>query len=292
MWLQHFIYKLSFMKNILLITAFLISGLIYSCKPDKPDVTPITQTRFDIGSVHYVSNLSTTYQTEYGELLKVTGDNFEMYIIFSDTASKSYTITDTLAGTDIGKARCIVKINNSFTFSTTGSVLLDSGRKSGNFEIIAEDLNLKNGRIKVDTTINLSIVDFTTVSEKDYNGWSTTPEDKNDWIIRTNWETAERFVFNLKTVTTPSSTITLIEYPNPFITYFNLRLDIPLGSKADLYMVNANYEIEQRFIGLSPGNFILQLDHSLGKGKYYRLCYKIYSGSVQLYGTGDLKIME
>jgi hypothetical protein len=280
------------MKKTLLISTLLVLSLIYSCKNDTPDVAPITQTSFDIGSVHYVSNLTTAYQTDFGQLLKITGDNFEMYIIISDTASKTYSIADTITGSDVGKARCIFKTNNSFAFSTTGTLAYNSSKKSGTFEINTEDLNLKNGQIKVDTTITHSIIDFTKVSENDVNGWPITLEDITDWNIRTNWEVAERFVFNLKPLNTLPSTIKLNEYPNPFINTFSLRLDIPQQSKADFYLMNANFEIEQKFVGLSSGNTMLQLNHNLNKGKYYRLCYKIYSVSEQLYGTGDLKIME
>jgi len=153
-------------------------------------------------------------------------------------------------------------------------------------------LNLINGQIKVDTIINKSIIDFTTISENDVNGWPITLEDKTDWNIRTNWEVAERFVFNLKTQNTFPSTIKLIQYPNPFVHIFYLRLDIPQQSKADFYLVNSNFELEQKFVGLSSGSMMMHLDHNLNKGQYYRLYYKIYSASEQLYGTGDLKIMQ
>lgn len=276
----------------MLIIILLVVSLLYSCKDDKQDVTPASQTNFDIGNTHYVSNITTAYQTDFGQLLKVTGESFELYIILSDTTNKTFTISDTLTSSDMGKARCIFKTANTFMYSSTGTIAYNAGKKSGIFEIIAEGLNLINGQIKVDTIINNSNIDFTTISENDVNGWPITLEDKTDWNIRTNWEVEERFVFNLKTQNTLPSTIKLIQYPNPFVSIFNLQLAIPQECKADFYLVNSNFEIEQKFIGLSTGNAMLQLNHNLNKGKYYRLYYKIYSGSEQFYGTGDLKIMK
>ena len=133
-------------------------------------------------------------------------------------------------------------------------------------------------------------MDFSNISETDDIGVPQNISDVNDWCINTNWEAVERLVFNMKPVTTLSSSIKLVEYPNPNAGFFILHLDIPLECKADLFLINTNYEIEQKFIGLQPGRVAMQLKNTLIKGQYYRLCYKIYSNLEQFYGSGDLKL--
>ena len=280
------------MKITLLILSITIMSLMYSCNDEKQDVAPATPTSFDIGNTHYVSNKTIAYQTEFGQLLKVTGENFDLYIVFSDTTNKTFTISDSLFASDMGKARCIFKTGNTFKFSTTGTITYDTKQKSGTFEINAEGMDLINGQIKVDTIINNSNIDFTTITENDVNGWPITQEDKADWIIRTQWEDAERFIFNLYTQNTLPRNIKITQYPNPYVSQFNIHMDLPQEYWAIFYIVNSNFEIEQNFIGVTSGNTILQLNHNLIKGKCYRLYYKIYSESESLYGSGDLKIME
>lgn len=280
------------MKKPLTILTILIMIFAYSCKEDKPTTDISSKTNFDIDNVHYVSTKTTSYQTDFGQLLKVIGENFELYIVLSDKDNKIFNITDTLSGLDVGKARCIFKMNNDFKFSNSGTIEYDLEKKSGTFTVNIEGLNFKNGLIKVDTIINNAIVDFSNITETDEIGVPMNMGDANDWCIRTNWEVIERLVFNLKPVTTLSNAIKLIEYPNPINGIFILHLDIPSECKADLFLINTNYEIEQKFIGLQPGRVMMQLNNTLIKGHYYRLCYNIYSNSEQFYGSGDLKLQN
>lgn len=280
------------MKKILTITTVLIMIFAYSCVDDKPTIDNSIKTSFDIGDVHYTSTSTTSYQTDFGQLLRVDGENFEMVIVLSDIDNKVFSITDTLNGTDSGKARCIFKLNNDFKFSTTGTVVYDLEKKSGAFTLNMEGLNITNGDIKVDTAIYHSIVDFTAITARDIQGFPVNGGDINDWAVRTDWDVVERLVFNLKTPATLSGNIELVEYPNPFIGSFILNLDIPLDSKIDLYLVNTNFETEQKILGLQHGNTMLLLNNSEYKENYYRLFYRIYSDSQQFFGSGDIKAQE
>lgn len=280
------------MKKTLTILTILVMVFAYACKDDEPVTNNTSQTGFDIGNVHYVSTNTTDYQTDFGQILKVTGANFELTIVLSDNDNKTFAITDTLTGLDSGKARCIFFMNNDFRFSTSGTVEYDAGTKSGTFTVNTEGLDLKNGQIKVNTVVNQAIVDFTGLTERDITGVPLNAGDINDWFIRTDWEIVERLVFNLKTLTTLTGSAELFEYPNPFTGSLIMNLGIPQESIIDFYLVNANFEIEQIFRGLQPGNVSLLLDNEKYKGNYYRLYYKVYTDSAQLYGTGDLKVNE
>jgi len=280
------------MKKILTLTIVLIMVLAYSCVDDKPTIDNSLKTSFDIGDVHYTSTRTTSYQTDFGQLLRIDGENFEMVIVLSDIDNKVFSITDTLHGSDSGKARCIFKLNSDFKFSTTGTVVYDLDKKSGAFTLNMEGLNLTNGDIKVDTAIYNSIVDFTGITARDIQGFPVNAGDINDWAVRTDWDVVERLVFNLKTQATLSGNIQLVEYPNPFIGSFILNLDIPSESKIDLYLVNTNFEIEQKILGLQHGNAALLLNNSEYKENYYRLFYRIYTDSQQFYGSGDVKAQE
>ncbi len=280
------------MKNLLSIIPIFLLCLVVSCRDDNPVADSTSHSSFDAGNVHYVSNVTSAYLTGFGLVLNIRGDNFELNIILSDTASRIFTITDTLIGSDTGKARCVFKLNNDFRFSTSGSIHYDPITKSGTFSVVAEDLSLLNGVIKTDTVLNQGIVDFKNLSETDVNGWPMNTPDATDWGIRASWDAFERLVFNLKETATPAGSIQLIEYPNPLAGILSLQLAIPAGSTADLLLVNQNYELEQKFVGLAPGVYVMQLNNPAYTGNYYRLCYKINSGTVQLYGTGDLKIVS
>lgn len=275
------------MKKTLSIFIVLILFLTYSCKKDKP-VTDSSRTNFDIGNVHYVSTNTTAYQTGFGQIIKAIGDNFELYIVMSDMINKTFSITDTLTGTDQAKVRCILKLNNDFKISTSGSVVYDSNKKSGSFTINIEDLNLTKGIIKVDSAVNQPIIDFTSISMLDLIGNPVTSGDINDWVIRTDWDIIERLVFNVKTPITTSSSYHLIEYPNPFYRALCLYTNMLPDHKVDLFLVNANFEIEQKYKGIPFRSCTLLMDNSV-KGNYYRLYYRIYSDSEQLFGSGNLK---
>ena len=144
------------MKKAKTILSILILIFISSCKEEKTTTDNTSRTTFDIENVHYISNKTTSYQTDFGQLLKVNGENFELYLILSDKDSKTFTVIDTLTGLDVGKARCVFKMNNEFKFSNSGIIEYDSEKKSGVFTVNIEGLNFINGQIKVDTIINSS----------------------------------------------------------------------------------------------------------------------------------------
>ena len=278
------------MKKILSIIPVFLLFLVFSCREDNPVTGNTSHSGFDAGNVHFASNLTSAYLTGFGQVLNIKGDNFELNIVLSDTVSRVFTITDTLYGSDTGKAKCVFKLNNDFRFSTSGSIHYDPLTKSGTFSLVAEDLSLLSGVIKTDTVLKQGIVDFTKLSETDVNGWPMNTPDASDWGIRTSWDAVEHLVFNVKETSTPAGTIQLIGYPNPLAGILRLQLAIPAESTADLFLVNQNYELEQKFVGLAPGVYAMQLSNPAYTGNYYRLCYKINSGTLQLYGTGDLKI--
>lgn len=284
-------YKLQTMKKTLTILILLIFVLSTSCE-NSESVTDnfASKTTFEIGGTHYEANRTTSYQTEFGQILKATGDNFEFYIILSDTINSSFNITDTIKGLDNGKAKCIFKQLDGFKFSTAGTITYNFDKKIGAFSIDIEDLKLENGLIKVDTVIKESIIDFTGITMRDYFGNFINSVDANDWIIRSNLEVIERSVFNVKTNNSNLNAINLFGYPNPFSDIIRIELNIPIGCNADLFLVNTNFEIEKIIKGIQSCTISLLLDNPAYKGNYYRLFYKIYSDSEQVYGSGDLEI--
>ncbi len=280
------------MKQVSRLVTLLVIIMTFGCHKDSPIQETKQHSSFDIGNIHYTSNSTLAYETKFGQIIKLDGKNFELDIVLSDSVNKAFSITDTLKGADLAKARCILRLNNDFSFSSAGTVEYNKDAKTGSFLINIAGSNIKNGIIVVDSVINHSLIDFTSLSENDVNGWPITQLDTNDWGIRTNWELAERLIFNQSTLTTLGGLSQLIEYPNPFVTIFRLELDIPLGSKMDFYLVNQNLEIEERFIGLLRGSTMIQLINSSYKGNYYRLYYRLYSDIQQCYGSGDIKEME
>ncbi|MFZ4548503.1 MAG: hypothetical protein ACOYN4_13750 [Bacteroidales bacterium] len=279
--------KASFPILILLVLVF-----AFSCKDDNPDTPSVLSTGFDIGSQHFTATKTTSYITSYGEMMKVVGADFELYIAISDTGSKLYTVTDTLKATDIGKARCIIKINNEFKFSTSGTINLESGHKSGDFSVNIEDLNLTNGKIKIDSTINEPIADFTQISGTDYNGWPMTTPDPNDWNMKENWSMEERFAFNLKPVNTQASPAVMAAYPNPCNQYLAFNMNNPESTTTDFVVVNANFEVERVFSGIKSNICMFDMNAISNPGDYYRMYYRVNSGSVNIYGSGDVKILK
>jgi hypothetical protein len=273
---------------------FLISALMVfsaSCEKDKPNPgNPITKTTFAIGRVSYKSNLTTVYQTDLGKILKVNGDDFDLCIILSDTVSNTFSVTDTLNGNDIGKTKCILKLGSVYKFSTSGTISFDKSNQIGTFSIKMNDLSVTKGQILVDTTIFAPILDFTTLTMTDYQGVPMNVADPTDWNIKTFFESVERIVFNLNVDAPLPGLIQLTEYPNPFQDMIQMHLDIPTSSKIDLFLVNLNFEIEQKFIGLQAGRYSFLLDNPNFKGNNYRLYYKIYDNLTCLYGSGDLLV--
>lgn len=280
------------MKRLIAVFIGVMMMVAISCTKDNPPSENTSKTSFDIGNTHYESTQTTLYNTTFGQLIKVSGEGFEFYMVLSDATNSIFNITDTLSGTDSGKSRCILKLADDYQFSVSGSVSFDADKKTGTFQVNTEDLNLLNGQIAVDEVINQAIVDFTGLTETDYQGVSMNTGDPNDWIIRTNWEIIERLVFSLKAQNTASGIIQLIEYPNPFDQAFQMSLPIPEESKMDLFLVNTNFEIEQTFKALQPGNLAFLLDNPAYRGNFYRFYYRIYSGADQFYGSGDIKAMN
>ena len=278
---------MNYTQTILIV---LMIALVASCKQDKPVVVDLSRTNFDFNNMHYASINTISYQTDFGQILQVRGTNFELDVLLSDNESKIFTIVDSINSSDIGKARCILKLNNDFKFSTSGTIEYDKNKKSGTFSVNIENLDIRNGLIKVDTVINHAIVDFTNISMTDIQGVPMNQGDINDWGVRANWDVIERLVFNLKPVNTPSSNIQIREYPNPLKRNCTFYTGMSLGSKVDLFLVNANFEIEQKFKGLSYISFGLQLNNTVKLENYYRLYYKIYSDTEQFYGSGDLNL--
>jgi len=279
------------MKTLFLSLILLLLVSTFSCKDDNPDTPTVSPTSFDIGNQHFTATKTSSYITSYGEMIKVVGTDFELYIAVSDTASKQFAVTDTLKASDIGKVRCIFKINNEFKFSTSGTVSLDLGHKSGTFSVSIEDLSLTNGKIMVDTVINKPISDFTQISKTDYNGFPITIADSNDWNIRQIWSTEERFAFNLKPATTPESPSVLAAYPNPCNQYLALNMNNPELSSTDFVVVNANFEVEFVFSGINSNVCMFNMNGISNPGDYYRMYYRINS-SENFYGSGDVKTLK
>ncbi len=280
------------MKTSFPILIFLFLVVAFSCKDDNPDTPTVLSTGFDIGNQHFTDTKTTSYITRHGEMIKVVGADFELYIAISDTGSKLFTVTDTLKATDIGKARCIIKINNEYKFSTSGTINLESRHKSGAFSVIIEDVNLSNGKIKVDSTIYEPIADFTRISGTDYNGWPMTTPDPNDWNIRENWSMEERFVFNLKPVNTQASPAVMAAYPNPCNQYLAFNMNNPESTTTDFVVVNANFEVELIFQDIQSTICMFDMGNISNVGDYYRIYYRINSGSEQFYGSGDVKTLK
>jgi hypothetical protein len=279
------------MKTVFPLLILLLLVSTFSCNDDDPDTPTISPTSFDIGNQHFTATKTSSYITSYGEMIKVVGTDFELYIAVSDTASKLFAVTDTLKAKDIGKVRCIFNINNEFKFSTSGTVSLDSGHKSGTFSVSIEDLSLTNGKIKVDTIIYKPIFDFSKISETDYNGWPITIADPNDWNIRETWSMEERFVFNLKPASTLAYQAVLAAYPNPCNQYLALNMNNPESTTTDFVVVNANFEVEQIYNGIQSNVCMFNMNGISNPGDYYRMYYRINT-SENFYGSGDVKTLR
>jgi len=279
------------MKTLFPIAVFLLLLFAFSCKDDDPITPTVSVSSFDIGNQHFTATKTSAYITNYGEILKVEGADFELLIAISDTGSTLFTVTDTLKASDTGKARCIIKINNEFKFSTSGTINFETGHKSGTFSANIEGLNLTNGKIIVDTTINEPIADFTQISQTDYNGWPMTNPDPNDWIIRENWSMEERFAFTLKHANTQTSPAVLAAYPNPCDEYLAFNMNNPESTTTDFVVVNTNYEVEFVFNEVKSNNCMFFINGISNLGDYYRIYYRINS-TVDFYGSGDVKTFK
>lgn len=279
------------MKHIAFTILFFFVFLISCKEKDKPNDN-FEQTTFEIGGSQYKSISTILYRTSFGQVLGILGDGFEFYISMSDNSGSTFEITDTLTGSDTGKTKCILKMGNDYKFSTSGFINYDQLTNTGDFTLTIEDLELKNGKIVVDSVVNKSIVDFTNISMFDYQGASMNNGDPNDWKIRTSWEVIERLVINTKLQNTLAGSLEMIEYPNPFNSVFQMQLPISQGYMAELIFVNPNFEIEKVIRELQPGNHAFLFENPAYIGNYYRLYYRLYSDSDEYFGSGDLQISE
>jgi len=263
--------------------------LTISCKDEVQEVKPETSTSFYIGNTSYDSDTTIEFQTEFGQILKVVGKDYELYIVLSDTNSKTFSITYNVVESDIGKARCILKMNDTYRFSSSGTIEYDLDKKSGTFDLVIDDLHLINGIILTDTIIYKPIIDFTKLSMTDYQGWPINNVDADDWGIRTDFDVIERSVFSLKTSSIPNSFV-INAYPNPSADLITIEADIPTDYRMDLILVNENFEIEKRFMHFQFAYFQFLIDETIDPGNYYRFYYRIYSFSEQYFGSGDIKV--
>ncbi|MCK4661403.1 MAG: hypothetical protein KAT68_00950 [Bacteroidales bacterium] len=278
------------MKKITLIL-FPILILMFSCEDDTNEQPENSaHSTFKINDITYKADNTILYQTKFGQIIAINGIDFELLLNLSDTDNSIFEITDTLKVLDSGKARCILKFNNDYKFSSSGTIEYNRESKTGEFSINIEELVLENGYIRVDSVITHAIVDFTVITETDEQGAAMNSGDPYDWNIRINWDLIERLFLNLKTLSTSPNDIEIVEYPNPFDDIIHLHLDISQEKVADLFIVNNNFEIEQKLLGLQGGRYSLLLDNPDYSGNYYRLYYKIYSESDEYFGSGDLKV--
>ena len=271
-------------KLTLLIVTAILSFL--SCEKDK---SIKQQSSFNIGEKTYLSYVTNLYQTENGQLLNLKGEDFDLVIILSDDDGITFEITDTLLASDKGKARCVIQIGNSYSFSNSGFVEFDSKTMTGQFTIQMDDNELKNGIIEVTSTFNEPIIDFKTISISDENGYMLT-RDENDWNIRTEWELVERLIFNLKDETIFTDEISFIAYPNPFEGLYQLRLNSVQDFLIDVYYVNSNFEIEQIGKGLHYSQYNMFFAENKYSENFYRLYYKVNINSEFYFGSGDLHV--
>ena len=278
------------MKKIVNIFLLVILLLAVSCKDKDQDIKTIVSTKFDISNTSYVSDTTIEFLTNFGQTLKIVGKDFELYIVLSDTNSKTFSITDTITSLDSGKARCIFKMNDSYRLSSSGTIEYDLNKRSGTFDIVIDDLHLINGKIITDTIIHKPIEDYTKISMTDYNAWPINNADVNDWRVRTDFDVIERLVFNIKTATTIPNSYTLLTYPNPAGNVIAIETNFTISNKFDFILVNENLEIEKKFMQLQGYHFQFIIGENLNSGDYFRFYYRIYSDTEQYFGSGDIKI--
>ena len=265
--------------------------LAISCEKNKPEPENTTKTNFKIGDNFHVSTKTNLYITDYGRIVETYSDDFQLFIVLSDKSSTSFVITDTLKANNEGTARCVLKIDDDYHFSNEGTIDLDTNNKTGNMTISFENINLDDGNLIIDSVITKPFIDFTKITLKDIQGVPMNSGDPNDWIIRNDFQLVERLLFNEKSKFMYKD-LALIEYPNPFKDIIKLQIDINQDEQIDLFLVNENFEIEQKIVQLQSGNYALLLDNPDYDGNYFRLYYKVYSNNAIYYGSGDLKVDE
>jgi hypothetical protein len=274
-----------------MIPIVLILIIIISCEKDKPASDNIYKTNFKIGDNSYLSSQTNLYITEFGKIIETYNDDFKLFIVLSDKSGTSFEITDTLKADNESAARCILKIANDYHFSSAGALDLGADNKTGNMEISFENINLNDGKLFIDSVITKPYIDFTKITATDFQGAPMNSVDENDWTIRNDFQIPERLIFNENSEFLYKD-LALIEYPNPFNDIIQLRIDINQDENIDLFLVNENFEIEQKVTQLQSGNYAFLLDNPDYIGNYYRLYYKIYSDNEKYYGSGDLKVDE
>lgn len=262
-----------------------------SCEKGKPEPDNNSKTSFIIANNSYVSTTTNLYITEFGKIVETYSDDFQLIIVLSDKSGTIFNITDTLKAENENVARSILKIENDYHFSFSGTIDLDSDNKSGIMEILFENINLNEGKLFIDSVITKPYIDFTKITSTNSQGEPTNNGDENDWIIRNDFQLVERLLFNENSVFSYKD-IELIEYPNPLNDIIQLQIDNSQIEYVDFFLVNENFEIEQEFIQLQSGNYAFLLDNPDYNGNYYRLYYKIYSDNEIYYGSGDLKVEE
>ena len=158
-------------------------------------------------------------------------------------------------------------------------------------EISFENINLNEGKLIIDSVINGPYIDFTKISPTDLQGFPMNTGDEHDWIIRNDFQIVERLLLNEKSEFLYKE-IKATGYPNPSGDVFHLEIESNQDDNVDLFQVNENFEIENKFIHLQYNNIALSLHNPEYQNNYYRIYYKIYTNSEKYYGSGDLKVIE
>ena len=281
--------KLNTMRKTLFILFIPILIALASCDKDNSKPNTIVKTNFTIEGKQYLATRTNIYLTDYGKVVESYGDNFQLTIVLSDVSATSFEITDTLTGASKNKARSILKIDNTFYFSTAGSIELDNANKTGSLKISFGNIQIKDGILHTDSILNKPIIDFTRISGIDIIGQATSIKDPNDWIIRSDFHSIERLIFNEPSDAFQTKEMRITGFPNPLYNTLYLNFDISQNEQLDLFLVNENLEIEKKFLKVQANSFALLLDNPIFKGHFYRLYYKVYSVDKNYYGSGDLE---
>lgn len=262
-----------------------------SCEDKTSDKTIInTNTHFNIEEQNFDARSSILYTTDYGNIITLIGDNFELCFILTDSTTSNFSFTDTLFSSDSAKAKCVAFYNGEYFFSNSGSIFFNPNTsEEGTFSIEFEGLSVTNGIIIIDSIVNNPIIDFTKIKSTSDLGNTIYDHSSNDWEISNYWELCERSLFNLKIETMLESEISVYEYPNPFKDIIQLDIKKPENYNIDLLLVNKNYEIEYSINNISAKNLALDFSANKIKPDYYRLYYRIHNQGNQYFGSGDLK---
>ena len=220
------------MNKGMLLCVLLILGII-SCKPSNNDETPAIPegvSRYTLDDQTVVANQTTLYQTDEGQIIQIIGADFEIDLILSDFASSSFTLASGLDATDNGKATAVLREGSQLYFSQSGEVNFSNEDSTGTFNIqFTNGTTLTDGEIFLTEIKMQAIEDFTGISQTDANGAPMSNPDANDWGVRTTWSLVETTVFQheLNSAVLPSATLSL--FPNPFVEYCILQIDLPAG---------------------------------------------------------------